>query len=55
MTSPPPSRLQIPWTQPAERWFPLRTERLLLRDFEAGDVEDVQAYAADPDLSLIHI
>ncbi len=49
MTSPPPSRLQIPWTQPAERWFPLRTERLLLRDFEAGDVEDVQAYAADPD------
>jgi RimJ/RimL family protein N-acetyltransferase len=29
-------------------WFPIRTERLLLREFREGDFDDVQAYAEDP-------
>lgn len=29
----------------------LRTERLVLREFCAGDLEDVHAYAADPEVS----
>lgn len=28
-------------------WFPIRTARLLLREFRGGDVEDVHVYAAD--------
>jgi ribosomal-protein-alanine N-acetyltransferase len=29
-------------------WFPIRTERLLLREFRQDDFDDVHAYAADP-------
>ncbi len=29
-------------------WFPIRTARLLLREFQAGDLDDVHAYASDP-------
>lgn len=29
-------------------WFPIRTERLLLREFRDSDFDDVQAYAEDP-------
>ncbi|HEX2816133.1 MAG TPA: GNAT family protein [Phenylobacterium sp.] len=29
-------------------WFPLRTERLLLREIREGDFDDVHAYAVDP-------
>lgn len=28
-------------------WFPIRTARLLLREFEAGDLEDIHAYASN--------
>jgi len=35
---------------PAEPWFPLRTERLLLREFRMGDFDDVHAYATDPEV-----
>jgi RimJ/RimL family protein N-acetyltransferase len=35
---------------PAKPWFPLRTPRLLLREFEAGDYDDVHAYATDPEV-----
>lgn len=35
---------------PAEPWFPLRTERLLLRDIRESDYEDVHAYAIDPEV-----
>jgi RimJ/RimL family protein N-acetyltransferase len=33
---------------PDEPWFPLRTERLLLRGFRPADFDDVHEYAADP-------
>src|SRR5205809_5099084 len=33
---------------PDEPWFPLRTERLLLREFREADFDDVHAYARDP-------
>jgi ribosomal-protein-alanine N-acetyltransferase len=32
---------------PKSPWFPIRTERLLLREFRADDYDDVHAYAAD--------
>lgn len=32
--------------KPPERWFPLRTERLLLREWREDDIDDVQAYAS---------
>ncbi len=35
-------------TQDLKPWFPIRTERLLLREFREADVEDVHDYAADP-------
>lgn len=35
---------------PAEPWFPLRTERLVLREFRADDFDDVHAYATDPEV-----
>jgi RimJ/RimL family protein N-acetyltransferase len=35
-------------TEDTPPWFPIRTERLLLREFRDGDFDDVQAYAADP-------
>ncbi|WP_374576033.1 GNAT family N-acetyltransferase [Phenylobacterium sp.] len=37
-------------TLPPDPWFPLRTERLLLRDFRAEDYDDVHAYAVDPEV-----
>ena len=30
-------------------WFPIRTARLLLREFQAGDLVDIHAYASDQD------
>jgi len=30
-------------------WFPIATERLLLREFAAEDLDDVHAYASDMD------
>ena len=33
-----------------ERWFPLRTERLLLRGFTRADFDDVHAYATDDEV-----
>ena len=30
-------------------WFPIRTARLLLREFQAGDLDDIHAYASDQD------
>jgi ribosomal-protein-alanine N-acetyltransferase len=32
-------------------WFPVRTQRLLLREFREADVDDVHAYATDPEVS----
>ena len=37
-------------TQDLKPWFPIRTERLLLRGFTQDDFEDVHAYAIDPDV-----
>ena len=34
-------------TEIPKPWFPLRTERLLLREFSQDDFEDVHAYATD--------
>jgi RimJ/RimL family protein N-acetyltransferase len=32
-------------------WFPIRTDRLLLREFHAADVDDCHDYASDPEVS----
>lgn len=32
-------------------WFPIRTERLLLREFRVADEADVHAYGSDPEVS----
>src|ERR1700742_3932845 len=32
-------------------WFPIRTERLLLREFRDGALDDIHAYAAAPEVS----
>jgi [ribosomal protein S5]-alanine N-acetyltransferase len=32
-------------------WFPIRTERLMLREFRASDEADVHAYGSDPEVS----
>jgi RimJ/RimL family protein N-acetyltransferase len=37
-------------TEDLKPWFPLRTERLLLRAFSQADFDDVHAYAIDPDV-----
>lgn len=36
---------------PEQPWFPVRTERLLLREFRETDFDDVHAYAADPEVA----
>ncbi|HEV7386876.1 MAG TPA: GNAT family N-acetyltransferase [Phenylobacterium sp.] len=35
-------------TEDLKPWFPIRTVRLLLREFREGDFDDVHQYAADP-------
>jgi RimJ/RimL family protein N-acetyltransferase len=35
---------------PDEPWFPVRTERLLLREFRQDDFDDVHAYATQPEV-----
>jgi len=37
-------------TDDPEPWFPLTTERLLLREFREGDFDDVHAYASLPEV-----
>jgi [ribosomal protein S5]-alanine N-acetyltransferase len=37
------------------RWFPLQTERLLLREFGAPDEPDIHAYASDPEVVRLMI
>jgi [ribosomal protein S5]-alanine N-acetyltransferase len=34
-----------------QRWFPIRTERLRLREFRAADEADVHAYGSDPEVA----
>lgn len=36
---------------PLKPWFPIRTERLLLREARLSDYDDVHAYGADPEVS----
>ena len=38
-------------TIPPTSWLPIRTARLLVRDFRASDFEDVHAYASDPEVA----
>src|SRR6185312_15534747 len=38
-------------TDDLKPWFPIRTARLLLREFREGDLDDVQEYAADPEVA----
>lgn len=38
-------------TETLQPWFPIRTARLLLREFREGDFDDVHEYAADPDVA----
>jgi len=45
MTTPPD-----PIQPPLERWFPLLTPRLILREFHEDDLDDIQAYAEDPEV-----
>jgi len=37
------------------RWFPIETEHLLLREFRADDERDVHAYASDPEVVRLMI
>ncbi len=37
-------------TEDLKPWFPLCTERLLLREFTPADFDDVHAYAIEPDV-----
>ena len=36
--------------EPQKPWFPLRTQRLLLREARLGDYDDIHAYGADPEV-----
>jgi [ribosomal protein S5]-alanine N-acetyltransferase len=36
-------------------WFPIETERLLLREFRAADEADIHAYACDPEVVRLMI
>jgi len=36
---------------PAQKWFPLNTDRLLLREFALGDEDAIHEYGGDPLLS----
>ena len=36
---------------PMEKWFPIQTDRLLLREFTAADEPDVHEYGGDPVVS----
>ena len=38
-------------TDALKPWFPIRSERLLLREFRESDFDDVHQYAADPDVA----
>lgn len=38
-------------TDDLKPWFPIRTARLLLREFRQGDFEDVHAYAVQPEVA----
>ena len=38
-------------TDDLKPWFPIRTERLLLREFRPDDFADVHEYARDPDVA----
>jgi RimJ/RimL family protein N-acetyltransferase len=40
--------MEMTMTDDLKPWFPIRTERLLLREFRPSDFDDVHAYAADP-------
>ncbi len=37
------------------RWFPIETERLLLREFRASDETGIHAYASDPEVVRLMI
>jgi len=37
------------------RWFPIETERLLLREFRAGDESHIHEYASDPEVVRLMI
>jgi len=36
-------------------WFPIETERLLLREFRPADQDDIHAYASDPEVVRLMI
>jgi ribosomal-protein-alanine N-acetyltransferase len=36
--------------QPDQPWFPIRTDRLVLREFREADLADIHAYAAIPEV-----
>jgi RimJ/RimL family protein N-acetyltransferase len=38
-------------TTPPQPWLPIRTERLLLRDFQDIDLDALHAYASDPEVA----
>jgi len=38
-------------TTPPKPWYPVRTERLLLRDFVPADLDSVHAYGSDPEVA----
>jgi RimJ/RimL family protein N-acetyltransferase len=43
--------MEMTVTDDLKPWFPIRTARLLLREFREDDFDDVHAYAAEPDVA----
>lgn len=41
--------------KPDPRWLPLETPRLILREFREGDLGDIHAYGADPEVTRFMI
>jgi ribosomal-protein-alanine N-acetyltransferase len=48
----PPSNMLDADTSAAEKWFPIVTDRLTLREFRHDDEEDVHEYGGDPAVSI---
>jgi ribosomal-protein-alanine N-acetyltransferase len=44
-------RQETTMSEDPKPWFPIRTERLLLREFRVSDEADVHAYGSDPEVS----
>jgi ribosomal-protein-alanine N-acetyltransferase len=47
----PPADIVAADASATDKWFPIVTERLTLREFHAGDEQDIHEYGGDPQVS----